>query len=139
MFTVKYNSGDYFEGEFQRGYQTGFGKKMYANTNEKYEGMWINGQMTGEGKYFCDTEDKKVLIGQFYNGTMYGLGQIITKKFVYRGMVKNGIFEGYGQLEDFETLSVYEGNFKDGRRQGMGRQFHIKQDYFLSEYEGYWN
>jgi hypothetical protein len=42
-FRVNYASGDIFEGEFQRGYQTGFGKKTFNRSGDKYVGMWSNG------------------------------------------------------------------------------------------------
>ena len=76
--------------------------------------------------------------GQFYNGDMYGNGVITTTTYTYRGMVKNGFFDGYGKYENHETLEIYEGNFKEGMKQGLGRQYRIKKDFYMSEYEGFW-
>ena len=46
--------------------------------------------MTGYGKYYFSTLDKRRYVGQFYNGDLYGFGQILTTKYHYRGMVKHG-------------------------------------------------
>ena len=113
-FSVTLNSGNLFEGEFQRGQQTGYGVKYFVNSNEKYSGMWVNGSMTGYGKFQFSTPDNKVYIGQFYNGDLYGFGQIITDDYKYRGMVKNGKFDGYGILEQLRLKKVYKGVFKEG-------------------------
>lgn len=42
-FQVTFNSGNLFDGEFQKGQQTGYGTKLFVNTGERYTGMWING------------------------------------------------------------------------------------------------
>lgn len=52
--------------------------------------------------------------GQFYLGKLYGFGLIKTEKLTYRGMVRNGFFDGYGKLEETNTKKVYQGNFKEG-------------------------
>ena len=77
------------------------GRKHFVASNERYEGEWINGQMTGFGKYFFSSHDNKVYTGQFYNGDLYGNGVITTDNYTYRGMVKYGYFDGHGKLEDF--------------------------------------
>lgn len=86
---VTYSSGDIFEGEFKRGYQTGFGKKSFLRSQEKYVGMWSNGQITGYGQYYITYPVLKMYAGHFYNAELYGFGQIKTEKYTYRGMVKN--------------------------------------------------
>jgi len=116
-----YSNGDIYEGEFQHGKQTGMGVKHFVSSNEKYEGEWINGQMTGYGKYFFSSQDNKIYTGQFYHGDLYGNGVITTTKYIYRGMVKNGYFDGYGKLEDLNSQIIYEGNFKEGQQEGLGR------------------
>lgn len=70
--------------------------------------------MTGYGKYFFSSEDQKVYIGQFYCGDLYGNGVLKTKNFIYRGMFKNGEFDGFGRYEDLNVHTIYEGNFLEG-------------------------
>ena len=90
------------------------------------------------GKYFFNTDDNKVYTGQFYQGDLYGKGVITTNQYIYRGMVKNGLFDGFGRYEDIETHVVYEGSFKEGKRDGFGKESDNEPGFHLSEYEGFW-
>jgi len=113
---IKYSSGDIYEGEFQNGKQTGIGVMYFTNSNERYEGQWINGKMTGNGKYFFSGKEMKKYTGQFFNGDIYGYGIMETVDYIYRGMVKNGLFDGFGRFEHLKDLEIYEGNFSEGKR-----------------------
>jgi hypothetical protein len=53
-------------------------------------------------------------------------------------MVKNGLFDGFGRYEDIETHVVYEGSFKEGKRDGFGKESDNEPGFHLSEYEGFW-
>jgi len=77
--------------------------------------MFVNGSITGYGKFTFNSLDNKIYIGQFCNGEMLGFGQILTDNFIYRGFVKNGKFEGYGVYQDLNSNETYKGIFKDGR------------------------
>ena len=95
--------------------------------------------MTGFGKYFYNSNDDKVLSGQFYNGEVYGNGIIKSKNYIYRGIINNGTFDGFGRLESLSDGKVYEGNFSEGVRVGYGKEyFRNQQDIIFSEYEGFW-
>lgn len=121
------------------GKQTGSGVMYFRASNERYEGQWSNGKMTGEGKYFFNTDDKKVYTGKFFNGDMYGYGVIETANYIYRGMVKNGLFDRFGRYENLQTHVVYEGNFLEGEKDGFGREYSYNaDDYSHPEYEGNW-
>lgn len=76
---------------------------MIISTGERYEGEWVNGQMTGYGKYFFACDQQKVYTGQFYCGDLYGNGLLQAKDFIYRGMFKNGEFDGFGRYEDLKA------------------------------------
>mmetsp|Transcript_18879 Transcript_18879/g.32247 ORF Transcript_18879/g.32247 Transcript_18879/m.32247 type:complete len:96 (+) Transcript_18879:2-289(+) len=93
----------------------------FYSSNERYEGQWMRGQMTGFGQYYFSTPDKKSYAGQFFNGDMYGNGVMKTNDYVYRGMIKSGVFDGFGRFEDLQSGVVYEGNFKEGYRHGFGK------------------
>jgi len=43
--------------------------------------------MTGFGKLFFNTSDKKQYIGQFFNGNINGNGAFLTENYIYRGLV----------------------------------------------------
>ena len=92
----------------------------FIQLNQLYQGQWINGQMTGNGKYFFNSEDNKIYTGQFFNGNMYGNGIVETTDYIYRGEVKDGLFDGFGRYEDLKTNLVYEGNFIEDLRDGFG-------------------
>ena len=111
---IRYNNGDIYEGQFSNGKQNGIGVKFIISSGERYEGQWVNGQMTGYGKYFFACDQQKVYTGQFYCGDLYGNGVLQTKDFIYRGMFKNGEFDGFGRYEDLKAQMIYEGNFYDG-------------------------
>lgn len=95
----------------------------FVSTGEIYEGNWLNGQMTGYGKYIYNSNDNKVISGQFYNGELYGNGVIRTDNYIYRGIVNNGTFDGFGRYEEANGSVVYEGNFCEGLRVGYGKEF----------------
>ncbi len=40
--------------------------------------------------------------------------------FIYRGNFENDEFEGYGKYEDLRRHIVYEGYFKNGKKEGKG-------------------
>ena len=79
--------------------------------------------MTGNGKYFFNSEDNKIYTGQFFNGNMYGNGIIETNQWIYRGEVKDGLFDGFGRFENLRTKMVYEGHFIEGKREGFGQEY----------------
>lgn len=112
---ITYPNGDLYEGEVKDGMREGIGMMIFSQTNERYEGQWIKDQMTGFGNYFYSTPDHRQYSGQFYHGELYGNGVIQTTQFVYKGTVKNGLFDGFGRYQDLQTGLVYEGNFKDGQ------------------------
>ena len=54
---------------------------------------------------------------------MYGDGVFISDLYHYRGMVADGLFDGFGRYEDKATDIVYEGNFKEGVKFGFGMEY----------------
>lgn len=95
--------------------------------------------MTGYGSYYFACDQHKVYTGQFYCGDLYGNGVLQTKDFIYRGMFKNGEFEGFGRYEDLKTQLIYEGNFYDGLRDGFGKEYTSNNSLKSFEYEGHWS
>ena len=47
---MRYNNGDYYEGNFLNGKKNGVGKYIYHN-GDVYEGSWLNDMKHGEGTY----------------------------------------------------------------------------------------
>ena len=60
---------------------------------------------------------------------------------LYRGEVKQGLFHGFGRLENKQSNVVFYGNFNEGKREGFGQEFHITCDEDEGdevEFEGHW-
>jgi len=137
-----------FSGHLQNGEKTGHGTKYATSGEILYEGNWISDSYHGDGKLFDNghlTYD-----GKFKNGFQQGTGSlfdrngevlfngvfdcysedghdcvIVTndgyKTANYQGGFKNNKPHGFGKMkEDDET---YQGEFKEGVKQGQGKLF----------------
>jgi len=69
---------------------------------------------------------------------MNGNGAFITDNYIYRGLVQNGLFHGFGRYEDKSTKMIYEGNFNEGMRDGFGREYGLNSNGLFEDYEGFW-
>lgn len=58
---IKYNNGDIYEGQFEKGFRDGFGKMNYKN-GDIYIGRWTLGKPHGYGKMYYNN-------GYVYEGT----------------------------------------------------------------------
>ena len=70
--------------------------KVYYQSGHTYFGSWINGHVHGKGTY----KDPKT--------------------FEYDGHWRNGLFNGWGEIEDFDDGMKYKGQFKENKRHGLG-------------------
>ena len=107
--TIRYPSGDIFEGELINGTPNGKGTLRFVD-GSIYEGWFKDGFMHGEGKY------------RFIQGS------------VYEGEFKDGAFDGKGKLT-LADKSVYEGDFKAGKRCGKGTFSYADGDVYKGEFE----
>lgn len=103
-----WNDGCSFEGDIDNDMLNGYGVYIWAN-NKKYEGEWVQGQMTGKGKMLF--EDGCVYIGEFLNNQFEGQGQYI-----------------------WNSKKYYQGNWKKGKQNGSGAYY---KDGILTE--GIWS
>eukprot|EP00929_Paragymnodinium_shiwhaense_P060747 TRINITY_DN30323_c0_g1_i2.p1 TRINITY_DN30323_c0_g1~~TRINITY_DN30323_c0_g1_i2.p1 ORF type:complete len:493 (-),score=76.93 TRINITY_DN30323_c0_g1_i2:452-1930(-) len=116
-------SGDSYEGEFRDGRLHGHGTYFWAETNETYQGEWVRGVMCGDGKLeytsltFPLLEKKEDEMqqrvnyeGQWFNNQPHGAGRLI------------------GCLD-------YDGEFKDGKRHGTGKEFWDSGTTFEGQFE----
>jgi hypothetical protein len=106
-------NGDSYEGFFENGQKTGFGKYVWAKTGDIYEGEWLSDIIQGKGKY----EWKKT-------------GN------VYEGDIVDGKRTGYGKLV-WNTRSSkrneYVGQWLNGKMTGKGIFSNTKIKFFLSK------
>ena len=91
--------GDVFEGEWYQGRKQGRGRMLYKN-GEVYEGWFSSDKRNGSGTY-------------------HGWGKEIWKDgSVYEGYYRAGVKEGKGVFNS--EIGVYDGQFADNKRHGMG-------------------
>ena len=110
--------------------QNGIGKYIY--TNGEYEGSFLYGKQTGQGKLTLPNGDSYE--GQFSNGIKNGYGVFIQangKK--YEGNYKNGQKSGIGTFYDLDG-NKYIGNWTEGQKNGMGEIYYSDGSYYVGEF-----
>lgn len=100
---MKYADGSMYEGCFKKGFKEGYGKHVDVSNNYEYEGMFKADQMCGHGDitYRCHGDIT-------YN-----------KKSTYSGFFDKNMHNGNGKME-YENGDKYDGEWKDGLRDGRG-------------------
>lgn len=135
-----YNSGSYYEGDFENKVPNGFGK-YYVVTSAYYEGNFLNGLFNGKG--LLVTESNNTLRGEFKDDIIFegehvsssgyirlgkfsewsnlnGEGKIILlNKTIIEGTFSDDLLNGRGRITYFDG-SVLEGDFQDGKFLGKG-------------------
>ena len=107
--------------------KTNLFQKYYRNGLLKYKGeVNLKKKYHGSGTLY-DKDGSIIFSGQFYHGKKEGEGTyFIDNQAFYKGQWKNNRFEGRGLLYrtnlSGENL-LYEGEFRNGRCCGYGRQF----------------
>ena len=102
-----------YNGNFYQDKKNGEGKIIYKNSNEIYEGNFINNALTGKGVYTWGNGD--YYTGDFINGKMHGNGEYIWPEGgKYAGEYINNIKEGKG-IFHWTNGRIYEGNFSKGK------------------------
>ena len=108
-------------GEFKNDIKEGKGKVEYKITKDKYEGDFLDNNISGEGIYYW--ENKHIYEGQFLNGKMHGKGKYIWPNgSYYIGYYNEGLKEGYGEIY-WNNGKYYKGNFIKGKPNGIGILF----------------
>lgn len=107
---VTLEDGSVYEGNFENGVFSGFGK-MHTDDYD-YSGEWKNGERNGHG--ILTSKYGLTYDGEWRDDEKSGLGtMIIVGYYSYRGMWEYDMPNGYGVYVAKDGLA-YEGNFKDG-------------------------
>lgn len=117
--SVRWSTGDFYDGYYQFGWRHGQGVYRYADGRE-YEGEWKNGLQEGRGamKYANGWRYE----GDWKNNLPEGNGTLKgSDGTTYQGEFKNGRPEGKGVM-NFADGTVYEGDFKGSKKDGRGIQ-----------------
>ena len=119
-----------FEGEYLNGKRNGRGKEYDEDDHLLYEGEYLNGKRNGKGKEYNTFIDKLTFEGEYLNGKKWN-GKIYTNIITE---IKNG--KGYIKeyLTNF-TSCIYEGNYTEGQRNGIGKIYFYKYLIFTGEFK----
>jgi len=154
-FIKEYNSYNYtleFEGEYSNGNKNGIGRKYHDTGKIYFEGEYLNGERNGKGKeYYKDGKIKfegEYLYnhkrkGKFYiNEKLEYEGEFLfEKKWNGKGYDEYGniIYElvnGNGKVREYGLNSklYFEGEYLDGKRNGIGKEYCSDILIFVGEY-----
>lgn len=130
-------SGNRYEGEFKQGLFHGEGvytqvQKGAEDTliEQKHEGVFVDDQMTGEGKRSLGTATYE---GGFVNYRFDGKGVYQNDSETYEGDFVGGLYEGRGVYSNKDG-ERYEGEFVKGRYHGVGVLTMVGGDVYQGEF-----
>lgn len=114
---VDKDSGETYEGEYDKDKKHGQGKMTYAD-GSYYEGTWKQDIMHGSGKLVtCDNE---VYEGEFMDGLKHGRGHTTFEDgSFYAGEYVLGNVSGRGKF--IADGDIYEGEWEDNMECGQGK------------------
>jgi hypothetical protein len=115
---IEKNKDYTYVGSFSDDLKHGKGEINYNETDDKYEGEFLNGKITGNGKY--QWGNKCTYEGEFLDGKMHGKGVYKWPEGdMYTGNYVNNLREGYGEYTR-ENGKKYKGEYKAGKPHGKG-------------------
>ena len=142
-----------YEGELLNEKKNGKGKEYDSQDRLKYEGEYLDNLKNGKGKEYSDGE--LIFEGEFKDGEMwngYGKKEFFEGEFK-KGKMWNGKFcgqyqennasylkngEGYIKFFDNYGELLFEGEYKNGERNGKGKEYFNNELEFEGEYkDGY--
>ena len=107
-----------YEGDFVNGEKTGNGKIIFED-GTIYEGNLENGKFKGNGKMIW--KNGYEYIGEFNGPVLSGKGKLTGPEGdIYEGDFENNLFHGKGKYEFNKTGNEYEGDFQYGIKKGKG-------------------
>jgi len=118
-------------GEYKNGKRNGKGKEYDNNGRIKYEGEYVNGYWNGKGKEYY-INGNVIFEGEYLEGKKWtGKGYDINKNLIYE------IKSGAGLIKEFEEtgkLITFEGEYKNGERNGKGKEYNKGELLFDGEF-----
>jgi len=104
-----------YQGNYSNDKRNGFGI-LYWSDGNRYDGNWIDDNRTGQGTFYWKDGDR--FVGQFLNGQTTENG-ITTRKAIPKLCISGDCYNGFGKFGF--TNAVYEGYFKNGKKEGKGK------------------
>lgn len=121
-----------YKGDFKEGKQNGKGKVTW-DEGSFYEGNFKNNYFEGNGIYVL--RNKKYYIGQWKKSKMNGIGILgESDGKIYSGYFSSDKKNGYGIYSWNNNYYRFEGIFKNGEQNGIGRIINKKNEKQLGIY-----
>ena len=114
----------------------GLGLEIFKNFNSYFFGQFINGKRWGFGKYVINNENNNYIYKGEINGPYAnGYGIFINNEILmkYEGDWKNSLKDGIG-IETYKN-NFYQGEFVNGKRNGLGQYFWEKDVFYSGEWK----
>ena len=113
----------------------GLGMDIFKNSNSYFFGQFINGKRSGIGKYIINNSNYNYkyegeIDGPYANGYGRFINNEISMK--YEGEWKNSLKDGIG-IESYKQ-NFYQGDFVNGKRNGVGEYFWEKDVFYSGEW-----
>lgn len=117
--TLRYNTGNTYEGEWVQGAAHGRGTKHHAN-GDVYVGEWRGGKRAGNGQYVHAAGH--IYEGQYADDVCSGVGLFRTATGdTYEGEWRRGVKHGQG-IEVLQADGrIFRGTWRNGRKHGLGQ------------------
>lgn len=141
IISVKYHSGDIYEGEIIGGKVNGKGIYYYAN-GSRYEGQFINGKFCGYGILYYINGDSYQ--GRFANDKFHGSGFYqYANGSSYDGQHVNGKRHGLGLIKivnnSKDLIYTYDGQWAEDQKCGQGLEIINRVDGSKEICRGSWS
>lgn len=135
ILPIKFKDGNIYSGNWNyNGKKEGFGINIRPD-GSLYKGYWENDHITRYGTYI-DVQGNYYQ-GELKNGVACGSGVLYMKeKFKYTGNFDNDVQNGIGKEENYEDNTIYEGEYKDGIKEGVGKLAFPDGSYYEGEFKG---
>jgi len=118
---VKHPNGDLFVGNFREGKPTSGEGKLYRVDGSITTGYVLNSSLQGKGTH--EYSDGALYTGELLNGVPHGVGKLVYPSGnKYVGGFKDGLRDGYGKMVYIDSQTVYQGEWKKGKYEGLGTQ-----------------
>ena len=118
-----------FEGNFVDGKKNGYGEEYDCDGNPIFKGEYLNGHKWNGKGYDADGE----VIYEIQNGN----GKIKVfdrdRDLLFEGELKNGKIEGEGKEYNYKDI-IFEGEYKKGKRHGKGKDYILGSLIFDGDY-----
>jgi len=119
---VETSETEHFEGTFKNDKKDGHGVLFFKKTNNKYDGDFKDGKMTGNCVFSWANNDRYV--GNIVNGVFDGRGKYYwSDGMEYEGNYDKGVRRGFGVFK-WKNGKIYKGEFENNLPHGNGVIIH---------------